>query len=59
MNIDENTMNNIKNMVDNGNIQDAISQISPEMLQISHRCYQIKTIVRIIKITHKTLVKTI
>ncbi|MCI8618166.1 MAG: hypothetical protein HFJ60_08070 [Clostridia bacterium] len=33
MNIDENTMNNIKNMVDNGNIQDAISQISPEMLQ--------------------------
>ncbi len=33
MNIDENTMNNIKNMVDNGNLQDAISQISPEMLQ--------------------------
>ena len=33
MNIDENTMNNIKNMVDNGNLQDAISQTSPEMLQ--------------------------
>lgn len=33
MNIDENTMNNIKNMVDNGNLQDAISQISPEMIQ--------------------------
>ena len=26
-------MNNIKNMVDNGNISDAISQISPEMIQ--------------------------
>ena len=33
MNIDENTMNNIKNMVDNGNISDAISHISPEMIQ--------------------------
>ena len=33
MNIDENTMKNIKNMVDNGNISDAISQISPEMMQ--------------------------
>lgn len=33
MNIDENTINNIKNMVDNGNISDAISQISPEMIQ--------------------------
>lgn len=33
MNMDENTMNNIKNMVDNGNISDAISQISPEMIQ--------------------------
>jgi len=33
MNIDENTMQNIKNMVDNGNLQDAISQISPEMIQ--------------------------
>ncbi len=32
-NMDENTMNNIKNMVDNGIISDAISQISPEMLQ--------------------------
>lgn len=31
--MDENTINNIKNMVDNGNIQDAISQISPEMIQ--------------------------
>ena len=29
MNIDENTMKNIKNMVDNGNISDAISSISP------------------------------
>ena len=33
MNIDENTMNNIKNMVDSGNISGAISQISPEMIQ--------------------------
>ena len=33
MNIDENKINNIKNMVDNGNISDAISQISPEMIQ--------------------------
>lgn len=33
MNIDENTMKNIKNMVDNGNLSDAISQISPEMMQ--------------------------
>ena len=32
-NFDENTMNNIKNMVDNGNISDAISQISPDMIQ--------------------------
>ncbi len=31
--MDENTMENIKNMVDNGNISDAISQISPEMIQ--------------------------
>lgn len=33
MNIDENTINKIKNMVDNGNISDAISNISPEMIQ--------------------------
>ena len=33
MNIDENTMKNIKNMVDNGNLSDAISKISPEMIQ--------------------------
>ena len=33
MNIAENMMKNIKNMVDNGNISDAISQISPEMIQ--------------------------
>ena len=33
MNINENTMKNIKNMVDNGNISDAISNISPEMIQ--------------------------
>ena len=33
MNIDENTINNIKNMVDNGNISEAMSQISPEMIQ--------------------------
>ena len=33
MNIDENTMKNIKNMVDNGNKSDAISSISPEMIQ--------------------------
>lgn len=33
LNLDEDTMNNIKNMVDNGNISEAISQISPEMIQ--------------------------
>lgn len=33
MNIDENTMKNIKKMVDNGNLSDAISNISPEMIQ--------------------------
>ena len=33
MNIDENTMKNIKNMVDNGNLSEAMSQISPEMIQ--------------------------
>ena len=33
INIDENTMKNIKNMVDNGNLSDAISNISPEMIQ--------------------------
>ena len=33
MNIDENTMKNIKNMVDNGNLSYAISNISPEMIQ--------------------------
>lgn len=33
MNIDENTMKNIKNMVNNGNLSDAISNISPEMIQ--------------------------
>lgn len=33
MDIDENTMKNIKNMVDNGNISEAISQISPEMIE--------------------------
>ena len=33
MNIDENTMKNIKNMVDTGNISEAISNISPEMIQ--------------------------
>ena len=32
-NLDETTMNNIKNMVDSGNINGAISQISPEMIQ--------------------------
>lgn len=32
-NFDENMMNKIKNMVDNGNISEAISQISPEMIQ--------------------------
>ena len=30
---DEKTMKNIKNMVDSGNIQGAISQISPEMIE--------------------------
>jgi hypothetical protein len=33
LNLDENTMKNIKNMVDNGNLSEAISQISPEMIQ--------------------------
>ena len=33
MNIDENTMKNIKKMVDNGNLSAAISNISPEMIQ--------------------------
>jgi len=33
LNLDENTMNNIKNMVDSGDISGAISQISPEMLE--------------------------
>ena len=33
MNIDENTMKNIKNMVDNGNLSDPISNICPEMIQ--------------------------
>lgn len=33
MNIDENTINNIKNMVDNGDLSGAMSQISPEMIQ--------------------------
>lgn len=32
-NFDENTMNNIKNLVDKGDINGAISQISPEMIQ--------------------------
>lgn len=32
-NINPETMNNIKNMIDNGNISDAISQISPEMIE--------------------------
>lgn len=32
-NLDETTMNNIKKMVDSGNINGAISQISPEMIQ--------------------------
>lgn len=32
-NFDENMMNKIKNMVDNGNISEAVSQISPEMIQ--------------------------
>lgn len=31
--MNNNEMNKIKNMVDNGNIADAISQISPEMIQ--------------------------
>lgn len=31
-NLNENMMNNIKNMVDNGDISGAISQISPEMI---------------------------
>ena len=33
MNIDQNTMNNIKNLVDNGNLSEAISNISPDMIQ--------------------------
>lgn len=33
MNFDNKSMENIKNLVDNGNISDAISQISPEMIE--------------------------
>lgn len=33
LNLDENTMKNIKNMVDNGNLSDALSHISPDMIQ--------------------------
>ena len=33
MNIDSDKINNIKNMIDNGNISEAISNISPEMIQ--------------------------
>ena len=32
-NINPDTMNNIKNLVDSGNISQAISQISPEMIE--------------------------
>lgn len=32
-NLNENIMNNIKNMIDSGNISGAISQIPPEMIQ--------------------------
>ena len=32
-NLDENMINNIRNMIENGNISDAISQIPPEMIQ--------------------------
>ncbi len=32
-NINQNTMDHIKNMVDNGDLNGAISQISPEMIQ--------------------------
>lgn len=32
-NLNENTMNNIKNMVDKGDLSGAISQISPEMIE--------------------------
>ncbi|MBR3002572.1 MAG: hypothetical protein IKF38_03290 [Clostridia bacterium] len=32
-NLNPEMMNNIKNLVDNGNISDAISQISPEMIE--------------------------
>lgn len=32
-NLDNDTMENIKNMVNDGNISDAISKISPEMIQ--------------------------
>ena len=33
MNLNNQSMENIKNLVDNGNISEAISQISPEMIQ--------------------------
>ena len=39
-NLDDNTMKNIKNMVDNGNISEAISQISPEMIQNFQKMFQ-------------------
>ena len=38
--LDENTMNNIKKMVDSGNINGAISQISPEMIQNFSKMFQ-------------------
>ncbi len=39
-NLDENTMKNIKDMVDNGNISEAISQISPEVIQNFQKIFQ-------------------
>ena len=33
LNIDNDTMNQIKNLVNGGNISDALSKISPEMIQ--------------------------
>ena len=38
--LDENTMNNIKKMVDSGNLNGAISQISPEMIQNFSKMFQ-------------------
>ena len=43
MNFDNKSMENIKNLVDNGNISDAISQISPEMIENFSKMFSSQT----------------